>query len=366
MNTPFNMTLVWVATSVLGISATALMVLHEARATPAAAAVVAPALTVRLDLPQRMDLPRQLEANGAIAAWQEASVGSEANGLRLASVLVNVGDVVKRGQVLATFAPETVQADLAQIEAGVAEAKAHAAEATANAERARGLADSGALSAREVNQYLTAEQTALARLEAQRAAARSQQLRLARTHVLAPDDGIISARTATAGAVVPAGQELFRLIRGGRLEWRAEVTPEEATRVAAGGEVTVQAPDGTQVAAKVRQLAPTVDSRTRTTLVYVDLPAAKGLRAGMFARGQFSLGRTPAVTVPQQALVLRDGFNYVFTVKPDNHVTQVKVRTGRQLSDRVEIVDGLAPTTQIVASGAGFLNEGDLVKVVGQ
>ena len=363
MNMLSTMTYVWAGVAALGIGATALIVLHDAQATPAAA-IAAPALTVQLDRPERQPLPRRLEAHGTVAAWQEASVGSEANGLRLAAVLVNVGDTVHRGQVLATFAPETVQAELAQIEAGVGEADAHAAEARANAERARGLESSGALSAQQVQQFLTAEQTAVARLEAQRAAARVQRLRLAKTQVLSPDDGVISSRTATAGAVVPAGQELFRLIRAGRLEWRAEVTPEEAGRLVPGCEVDVRTADGKSVRGSVRKLAPTVDARNRTTLAYVDLPPSPQLKAGMFTSGSFDLGRSEALTVPQQALVLRDGFSYVFTLRDGQRAAQVKVHTGRQLRDRIEVLDGLAPDAQFVASGAGFLNDGDLVKVV--
>jgi hypothetical protein len=128
------------------------------------------ALTVTTVQAQRADLARAVQANGSLAAWQEAIVGAEANGLRLAEVRVNVGDVVKRGQVLATFAADMPQADLAQSKASVAEAEATLAEAGANAQRARDLQASGALSAQQINQYLTAERTAQARLEAVRAA----------------------------------------------------------------------------------------------------------------------------------------------------------------------------------------------------
>jgi RND family efflux transporter MFP subunit len=355
----------WAGTAALGLVATAMIVLADARAAASPEAVLAPALTVRLAQAERQELPRRLEAHGTVAAWQEASIGSEANGLRLATIHVNVGDRVKRGQVLASFAPETLQAELAQIEAAVAEAQAQAAEAAANAERARGLESSGALSAQQVQQFLTAEQTAQARLQAQQAAARTQRLRLAKTQVLAPDDGVISARSATAGAVAPAGQELFRLIRGARLEWRAEVTPEEAGRLQPGARATVLLADGTGVAGTVRQVAPTVDARNRTALVYVDLPASQLLKAGMFARGEFDLGQSAASTVPQQALVLRDGFSYLFTLEGE-HVRQVKVRTGRHLRDRIEVLEGLQPDARFIASGAGFLNDGDHVKVVGQ
>lgn len=362
---PQTMTYVWIAASALAVSAS-LLIVFGAEARTESAAAPAPALTVRLELPQQQELARQLSATGTVAAWQEASIGSEAHALRLASVLVNVGDLVRRGQVLATFAPETVQAELAQIEAGVAEAQAHLSEASANAERARALESSGALSAQQVQQFVTAEQTARARLEAQKSAARAQQLRLSKTQVLAPDDGVISARSATTGAVVPAGQELFRLIRGGRLEWRAEVTPEEAAQLAVGTQVRLSGADGQPLLGRVRQLAPTVDARTRTTLVYVDLPAWKTLKAGMFARGEFELGRSGAMTVPAQALVVRDGFSYVFRMQADGRVEQAKVRTGRRLGDRIEVVEGITPQTQFVASGAGFLATGDFVKVVGQ
>ena len=322
-----------------------------------------PALTVSTVRPQTTLLPSRVHANGGIAAWQEASIGSESNGLRLVAVLVNVGDAVRRGQVLARFAPETVQANLAQLQAALAEAEASAAEAGANAERARSLAPSGALSEQQINQYLTAERTAGARVQAQGAAVQAQALRLAQTAVLAPDDGVIAARFATPGAVVAAGQELFRLIRGSRLEWRAEVTPEEAVRLRPGLAVQVRDAAGAEVAGRVRMVAPTVDPRTRSALVYVDLPRSSGFKAGMFASGEFEFGDTPALTVPESALALRDGFAFVFRVRADGRVEQLKVHTARRHANRVEVLQGLTAQTDIVASGAAFLNDGDTVKV---
>jgi len=124
-----------------------------------------PALSVVVTRPQRATLPHTVHANGNIAAWQEASIGTEANGLRLAEVRVNVGDVVKRGEILATFSPETMQADLLQTRASLAEAEATLADAAANAERAQSLRATGALSEATINQYVTAERTARARLD---------------------------------------------------------------------------------------------------------------------------------------------------------------------------------------------------------
>ena len=348
--------------AVAGLFATLFTVRAADEKKPATAK---PALTVTVTQLQPASLPVLLAANGSIAAWQEAIVGTEANGLRLADVRVNVGDVVKRGQVLATFAPDTVNADLAQTRAAVAEAEANAAEAAANAQRARDLQPTGALSAQQTNQYLTAERTAQARLEAQRAAAKVQQLRLQQTQVLAPDHGVISARSATVGAVLPAGQELFRLIRGGRLEWRAEVPSSEIAPLKPGMAVRVQPASGEPVTGTLRIVAPTIDAQTRNGLVYVDLPAGSGAaKAGMFARGEFEIGAQQGMTLPQSAVLLREGFSYVLRVGADNKVTLVKVKVGQRLGDRIQILGGVQPTDRVVATGGGFLGDGDTVRVV--
>ena len=262
--------------------------------TPAAAAkdkagapAARPTLTVTVAKPELTELTQTLAANGNVAAWQEAIVGSESAGLRLAEVRVNVGEVVKKGQVLAVFSPETVQADIAQSRASLAEAKATGADAAGNAARARTLQATGALSQQQINQYQTAEQTAKARVEAAEAVLAAQQVRGRNTQVLAPDDGVISSRTATVGSVVASGTELFRLIRQGRLEWRAEVTSAELSRIAVGTTAFVVSASGAQVRGKVRSIAPTVDPQTRAALVYVDLPNVQqntGIKAGMFAR----------------------------------------------------------------------------------
>ena len=322
-----------------------------------------PALTVSTAQPQRTAVPVRLAANGNVAAWQEASIGAESNGLRLTDVRVNVGDVVKAGQVLATFSAETVQADVAQVRASLLEAQANAAEAAANADRARALQATGALSQQQIQQFTTAEKTAQARVEAAQATLNAQQLRLKYTQVVAPDSGVISARTATVGAVVGAGTELFRMVRKGRLEWRAEVTSTELRRIAPGAKVSVTAASGATAEGTVRMVAPTVDPQTRNALVYVDLPANANFRAGMFARGEFALGSSDALTVPQEALVVRDGFSYVFVVGPEQRVQQRKVQAGRRVADRVEVLTGLDANASVAVRGAGFLNDGDLVRV---
>jgi len=332
------------------------------------AAAPRPALTVTTAKPEQSRLPLSFAANGNVAAWQEAVIGSESNGLRLQEVKVNVGDVVKKGEVLAVFDSAPVEADVAQAKAAVQEAEANASAARADAKRARALQSSGALSEQQITQYMTTERTAAARVASAKATLAQQQLRLKYTKVVAPDAGVISARNATVGAVAGVGAEMFRMIRQGRLEWRAEVTAAELPRVKPGQKAVVQAAGGTKVQGRVRTVAPTVDAQSRVALVYVDLPPALSanapLKAGMFASGQFALGESPALTVPQQAVAVRDGFAYVFRLNADGRVSQLKVTTGRRLGDRVEVTDGLPADALVVTSGAGFLNDGDLVRNV--
>ena len=240
-----------------------------------------PSLTVTLTQPQASTLPLKLSANGSIAAWQEAAIGSEAQGLRLSELRADVGDRVQKGQLLAVFASEGIEADIAQARAALAEAEVAATAATQDADRARAIQATGALSAQQISQLLNAELLAKARVQTAKAQIASQQVRLKNTRVLAPDSGIISARMASLGSI--GGGDMFRLIRQGRLEWRAEVTAAELPRLRVGAPVQVQVSNGTSVKGKVRLLAPTVDAQTRTALVYVELAAGSNLQPGLFA-----------------------------------------------------------------------------------
>lgn len=328
-------------------------------------------LTVTVTRPEVTQIAAVITANGSVAAWQEALIGAQVGGLRMAEVLVNVGDIVQKGQVLALFATDTVLADLAVQKAQQAEARAALADAKANAERARSLKNSGALSAQQINQYLTAKQTAQARLEATAALVQVQALRLKYAEVRAPDDGVISMRQATVGSVVPPGTELFRMVRQQRLEWRAEVTSEELSRIKVGMPVSVfpaSLPKGAPaMLGTVRVIGPTVDPQARTAVVFVDLPKNPNdeppVRAGMFASGQFQLGSTQGLTLPQESVVMRDGFSYVFKVGENQRVVQTKVSVGRRVGARIEVLVGVTAADKIVESGAGFLTNDDLVAV---
>ena len=328
-------------------------------------------LTVTTVKPQRTTLNKTLSANGNIAAWQESSISSEVSGLLLSEVLANLGDHVKRGQVLARFASSSVEADVAQMQANVAEANAVLLEAEGNANRARSIQDSGALSQQQIQQYLTAEASAKARLNAAQATLRAQSIKLKQTIVIAPDDGVVSLAPATVGTVYTSGQELFRLIRKGRIEWRADLTSADISQIKTGMKTQITLPDGNNIQGIVRSVSPIVDAKTRNSIVFVDIPAGSA-KTGMFARGNIVLGETQSLTLPNDAIVMRDGFAYVMQVEKDttntlsSKITQTKVHLGQRTGTRVELLDFRTPDLEFVESGGAFLADGDSVKVVGK
>jgi len=310
-----------------------------------------PALTVTLTTPKLDDVADVLKASGNISAWQEAVISTEIGGLRLVKLLADVGDSVKKGQLLARYTRKVVAAEYAQ-------AKANARHAVDELERALKLIGKGGVSKAQL-------QAAKSRRDVTRAQLTIAAERLAQTEIRAPDDGMISARRATLGAVSGVGQELFRLIRQNRLEWRAELTAAEAARVRPGMKATVRAEGVEQaIVSTVRSVAPSANTRTRNIIVYADLPATPNLRAGAFANGEFNLGRERLLTLPQRALLLRDGFSFVFIADGTNHVSLRKIKTGQRFGRQVVVVSGLSAEERVVLEGAGFLNEGDLVRVV--
>ncbi|WP_208603535.1 efflux RND transporter periplasmic adaptor subunit [Rhizobium multihospitium] len=329
----------------------------------AAEQAAAPALTVSLAAPELRSWPETVPASGWLKSWQDAIIASETSGLRITDVLVDVGSVVKKGQTLARLSQDSVLAELRKQEAAVATAKASLAKATANADRARQLRTSGALSAEKITEYFADEQTATASLASEEAALDSEKIKLGQTTITAVDDGLITSRSADLGAVVSTGTELFRMVRQQRVEWQAEVSARYLPSISEGLKAIINGPDGRRIEGRVRLVGPSVSTDTSRAIIYVALPTDMQPRIGFYVTGSIELRTTPAVTVPETAIVFRDGLNYVFTVGDDSRVRRVRVETGRRNNGEVEIVSGLDRSAKVVTSGGAFLSDNDLVKV---
>ncbi|MEZ0287914.1 MAG: efflux RND transporter periplasmic adaptor subunit, partial [Methylophilus sp.] len=282
-------------------------------------------------------------------------------------VLVEVGAQVSKGQPLVLLADETVKADLQKQLATVEKDKAGLAEAKSNADRANEIKDSGALSAQKINEYVIAQQTARANLALSEAELENQKIRIRQTKVVAPDDGVVSERSANLGNVVSSGTELFKLIRQNRIEWRGEVNADQQAALHTGQTVSLNL-GGKSVAGKVRLISPVVDSNTRNALVYVDIPK-NSAKPGMYVQGKIDIGQQRGLAIPLSAVTYRDGFAYVFVLGASNadgmsKIIQRKVQTGRTLDEQIEVLSGIEAGTRLVLSGGAFLNDGDTVKIV--
>ena len=321
------------------------------------------ALTVTTTTLQQVEIARSVAANGSVQPWQEIIVGPEVGGYRVAAVNVDVGDRVRQGQELVRLRDDLLAAEVASKRANVQQAQATLENASAAYRRAQSLTVSGALSQSDVDQLRSEELAARARVEVAQADLAAAELRLKYTHVTAPDDGVISVRTVAVGQIAQTGGEMLRMVRKGRVEWRAEIPESRLREIKVEQGVRLTTADGTQLEGKVRTVSPTVDSTTRSGLVYVDI-ASKAARPGMFARGEIVLDRSTATMLPIASVVVQDGYSYVFVLQGGDIVQRRHIETGTVKDNQIEIVSGVQPQERVVSNGAGFLKDGDRVNVV--
>lgn len=315
---------------------------------------IAPAMTVSAAHPKTQTWAETIHATGPLVAWQEASIGTELSGQRLTELLANVGDHVKKGQVLARYNTETLLAEYAQL-------KASYSQAEADRLRTVPLKGTRVMSDQQILQYETTARIAKAQLDA-------KDIQLRNADIIAPDDGTISARSATLGSVSGNGQELFRLICQDKLEWRGQLTPAQLAGVAQGQKVALQLPNGSTAEAVIRNISPSLDESTRMAIVYADLTPTATAYAGMYAAGAIEVSKKAALTVPALSIVIRDGRSYVFKLGKPEGITKAimqEVVVGRNQGTESEILKGIVLTDTIAVQGAGFLNDEDTVLVGG-
>jgi HlyD family secretion protein len=341
----------------------ALLGQERADARPGAVPLAPAALTVAVTTPQLVTLPRSLAAQGSVSARDELVIGADANGVRLTTLLADTGDTVRRGQLLARGDDAQLRAQLAQQHALVRQAEVELAQAEANLERADRVQDSGIYSVEAVQTRRTAAQAAAAKLALAQAQRAELEVRLAHTTVHAPADGVIARRSASVGMVMQPGVELFRLIRDEELEWLAELPDHALLRIQAGAVARIRLDDGRELEGRVRKVAPTIDPRTRNGLVHVALPAGSPLRAGGHARGEIVVAESPMLALPEGVVQVRDGLPFVFTVGADGVAQHTRIETGSRQRGLVEVTAGLARGARVVATGAGFVKDGERVRV---
>lgn len=332
-------------------------------AAQTAAPVQAATLTVSVETIRSDAIKSSVSATGSVAAWQEATIGAEESGLRLTDVLVAEGDHVKAGDVVARLDASLLKAQLAEQKAAVTQAQATLDSAVSAAARADKLLASNAVSAETAEEKATAVKTGQAQVEQAEAAAERLQAELDRTTIRAPFDGIVSSKPAVAGSIIQAGTELMKIIRDGRLEVGVLVPEKDLAAISVGKSASVTDASGRAFAGSVSSIAETVNSTTRLATVYVGLGEGSGLKPGMFARVSIATAASQQLSVAEAALVWHDGQPAVFVVDGAGKVSARSVATGARQNGRVAIENGLSAGDSVVVAGAGFLSDGNLVRI---
>ena len=356
----------------------------------AAQPALAPAVTV-VRAAER-ELVEQAIVTGTLMPREEILVAPEVEGYRVAEVLVEEGDVVKQGQVLARLSRDVLETLLAQnlatrtrAEAGIAQAKSQIVQADAaqveaqqSLERARALMKTGNTTEAVMEQRVSAARAAEGRLaaardglriaEAEKAAAEAQrreiEWRLSRTEIRAPAAGVVSRKNARLGATASgAGEALFRIIANGEIELEGEVTETQMPQLREGAAAQVTIDGHRFITGKIRNIFPEVDRATRLGKVRIALPKDKALRIGSFARGTVEVARRIGVAVPTASVLYGAEGPTVLAVVNDRVETR-RVRTGLSAGGFIELVEGLRPGEFVVARAGSFLRNGDLVRPV--
>ena len=320
-------------------------------------------ITVTVSTPKYQLVPIKINATGLIQAWQETIIGAQIGGVGITNVYVNVGDTVKKGQLLAKFNATQVKSDLMTQIANLSEADANLEQAKVEVNQASILEKSGAISSHEFLEYTTKLKTTEARRSAAIAALDFQKLRMGYTLVRSPDSGIISSQTATAGSLVQNGSELFRLIRGGKLSWNAEVSLENFGLIKHGQTAIINLGSGRQIKGFVRQMSPSLNVNSKNGIVFIDLPNDTEFKVGMNVSGIICAGTSKVLVVPFKSIISSDGYSYILRLSKNNRVHRVKVKLGQIFESMAEVSGEISLSDKVVVDGAQFLNEGDSVRL---
>lgn len=359
----------WLRAAIIGATVVFVAVLayrltHALGVKQAVPAIPLP--TVSVTLAGLSSVPTTVSIIGNIAARYDMPIGVEGDAGRVATIYVEAGDHVKRGQVLARLNVSVLEPQVANLEAALDQAKAEADLADAEYHRAQAVGASGALSAEETQRRRSAGVTAAAKVKVAAAQLAEAQARLARADVRAPADGIILTRNVEVGqTATPGGDALFRLSEGGEIELRGQVAEQDLPLLKVGQAVNVRLTGTNHVyPGQVRLLPAVIDPQTRLGMARVSLTPDPNLRPGAFARAEVTVSNAERPVLPQTAVLNDDKGSYVLIVNDKNKVERRAVRVSGIVPGGVTIADGISGKEQVVTTAGAFLQEGEQVKPV--
>jgi HlyD family secretion protein len=302
---------------------------------------------------------------GAIAARYDMPIGNDGDTGRIVGVYVQPGDHVQKGQLLAKLNDEVLIPQVERLRASLEQAQAQAALSAAEYRRAQGVEAAGALSAEDIEKRRATAVTDAANVKVVAAQLAEFQARLGRTRIVAPVAGTVLTRRAEAGQIAnPGGDALFRIASNGEVEMRGQLAEQDLAQVKVGDSASVQLTGLPQAfQGKVWLLGAIIDPQTRLGEIRIALPSDPALRPGAFARGTVSVAKAMRPVVPQTAVLNDVNGSYVFIVNGQGHAERRAVRAADTSAQGVVIASGLNGDERVVTTAAGFLRDGEPVKV---
>lgn len=322
----------------------------------------APVVTV--SVPGRQTVARTVSATGTLAARRDLPIGIAGEGGMITRVLVEPGQWVKAGQVLATVDRSVQTQTAAQLAAQVSVARSDQVLAQAELDRAKTLVDRGFISKADLQRREATRDAAAARVKAAQASLAEARARNGRLDIRAPAAGLILTRTAEPGQIVSSGSGvLFRLEQDGQVELRAAVSESDLAGLSVGSRARVT-PVGSNRSfeGEVWQISPVIDAQTRQGVVRIALRHDPALRPGGFATAAINGSTAVAPLLPETAILSDDKATYVYVVGKDNKVERRVVKTGEASDNGVAVLDGLNGTERVVLTAGAFLTPGQVIK----
>lgn len=319
--------------------------------------------TVTVVVPGSSTVDAVVSATGNLAARREMPVGVAGEGGMVTQVLVEPGQWVNAGQVLATVDRRVQTQQSNSLAASVSVAQADARIAQSNLDRALQLVSRGFISKADVDSKTAIRDAARARVDVARAQLGQAQATTARLDIRAPAAGLVLTRTVEPGQVVGAGTGvLFRVAKGGELELLARLGESDLARMKVGQQATVTPVGSAQsFVGQIWQVSPIIDPQTRQGIARIALTYNPALRPGGFAAARIVGGAANVPQLPESAVQSDTKGNYVYVVGADKKVARRDVKVGDVSDTGVTILSGLSGTEQVVLSAGGFLNPGEAV-----
>ncbi len=354
-----------IAVGIIAVVAVALWLVFG-RAKPPAAPAPATVPAVSVIVPGTSLVAADVTANGSIAARRDAVVGVNGEGGLVTAVLVDAGQRVAQGQVLARIDASVQRQQVAQMAASIRSAKADAALAQSNLDRAAKLVDKGFISKADIDTKTATRDGMNAKVALAEAQLHEMQARLARLDVRAPAAGLVLARNVETGQVVGAGaNNLFRIAEGGTLEMRALVAEQDMAALKVGMPASVR-PVGstTDYPGRIWLLDPVIDPNSRQGVARIALQYAPGLRVGAFANATIAAGEATRPVLPQSSVMVDDAGSYVYVVGAGDKIERRTVKVGEVSAAGMSITSGLTGHEKVVLSAGAFLAPGEAIKPV--